>query len=194
MSGGESGKDYHLYLPDELPQGWNATHSMTPTIGEAGTPTKRFDLDISGSGRITDSPDGISISSLPGSENNRVDISLDTLLPPNIRSKGRFRIQMSWTEDPASPERGSFPDILEEVLTPLDAQEQQVIRMRFGLDNGIRATQGVIGKEIGRSPRTVGRIEKRALTKLREEEGMSVVQLRELFLDVSDEASLIAQN
>lgn len=48
----------------------------------------------------------------------------------------------------------------------LDDREQEVIRCRFGLDNGEEKTQREIAKELGISRSYVSRIEKRALIKL----------------------------
>lgn len=48
----------------------------------------------------------------------------------------------------------------------LDDREQEVIRCRFGLDNGVEKTQREIAKELGISRSYVSRIEKRALIKL----------------------------
>lgn len=48
----------------------------------------------------------------------------------------------------------------------LDDREQEVIRCRFGLENGEEKTQREIAKELGISRSYVSRIEKRALIKL----------------------------
>lgn len=48
----------------------------------------------------------------------------------------------------------------------LDKREQEVVRCRFGLDNGEEKTQREIAKELGISRSYVSRIEKRALIKL----------------------------
>ncbi len=51
-------------------------------------------------------------------------------------------------------------------LDILDKREQEVIRGRFGLENGDEKTQREIAKELGISRSYVSRIEKRALMKL----------------------------
>lgn len=56
---------------------------------------------------------------------------------------------------------------VEETLASLTDRERFVMRLRFGLEDGRTRTQAQIGLEIGFSPRTVGRIERKALTKLR---------------------------
>lgn len=50
-------------------------------------------------------------------------------------------------------------------LSPVEAN---VLKQRFGLEDGRSRTQREIGEQIGRSPRTVGRIERTALQKLRQ--------------------------
>jgi len=55
-------------------------------------------------------------------------------------------------------------EILEAKLTP---RETLVVRLSEGLNDGIRHPQKAIGREIGRSRWTVGRIKREALGKLR---------------------------
>lgn len=54
------------------------------------------------------------------------------------------------------------------VDTHLSAQERKIIRLRYGLDNGIPLTQREVGKLMNISRSYVSRIEKRALIKLNE--------------------------
>jgi len=54
-------------------------------------------------------------------------------------------------------------------LTLLPKREQQVLKMRYGLEDGIRKTQREIAKLLGISRSYVSRIEKRALGKLEQE-------------------------
>jgi RNA polymerase sigma factor (sigma-70 family) len=56
---------------------------------------------------------------------------------------------------------------VEDVLATLTEKENKVMRLRFGLEDGHFRTQAQVGQEIGRSRWTAGRIEKRALQKLR---------------------------
>ncbi len=51
----------------------------------------------------------------------------------------------------------------------LSSREQQVLKMRYGLLDGIRKTQREISKLLGISRSYVSRIEKRALGKLQKE-------------------------
>ena len=53
------------------------------------------------------------------------------------------------------------------VETCLDPQERSVIRLRYGLDNGIPLRQREVAVQTGISRSYVSRIEKRALEKLR---------------------------
>lgn len=54
------------------------------------------------------------------------------------------------------------------VDTMLTAQERRIIRLRYGLENGIPLTQREVGKMMNISRSYVSRIEKRALIKLNE--------------------------
>lgn len=51
----------------------------------------------------------------------------------------------------------------------LDAREQQVLRLRYGLDNRLPLTQRDVAKKLGISRSYVSRLESKALSKLREE-------------------------
>ena len=53
------------------------------------------------------------------------------------------------------------------VLTTLDEREQQVIRLRFGLDDGQPRTLDQIGKLFGLSRERVRQIEREVMVKLR---------------------------
>lgn len=55
-----------------------------------------------------------------------------------------------------------------EVLNGLTPRERRVLELRFGLTDGRSHTQKEVGTEIGRSATTVGRIERKALFKMRE--------------------------
>lgn len=56
---------------------------------------------------------------------------------------------------------------VEEVLNYLTNRERRVIHLRFGLLDGRSRTQAEVGQEIGSSRWTAGRIERKALDKLR---------------------------
>jgi RNA polymerase primary sigma factor len=56
---------------------------------------------------------------------------------------------------------------VESALMELNARERQVLRMRFGLEDGRDRTLGEIGEELGVSRERVRQIEAEALTKLR---------------------------
>ncbi len=53
------------------------------------------------------------------------------------------------------------------IQSELDEREKQIIRMRYGLDNGKALTQREVAKELGISRSYVSRIEKKALETLR---------------------------
>ena len=56
---------------------------------------------------------------------------------------------------------------VEGVLMELGSRERQVLRMRFGLEDGCDRTLGEIGEELGVSRERIRQIESEALTKLR---------------------------
>jgi RNA polymerase nonessential primary-like sigma factor len=56
------------------------------------------------------------------------------------------------------------------VLATLDEREQQVIRLRFGLDDGQPRTLDQIGKVFGLSRERVRQIEREVMAKLRKGE------------------------
>jgi DNA-directed RNA polymerase sigma subunit (sigma70/sigma32) len=56
----------------------------------------------------------------------------------------------------------------EEAMSKLDKREKLVPHLRYGLDDGKIRTRVETGREIRRSPRTVGRIEKSAISKFQE--------------------------
>jgi len=58
-------------------------------------------------------------------------------------------------------------DHVESALMELNPRERQVLRMRFGLEDGRDRTLGEIGEELGVSRERVRQIESEALAKLR---------------------------
>jgi RNA polymerase sigma factor (sigma-70 family) len=56
---------------------------------------------------------------------------------------------------------------MEVVLATLSLREQQVIRLRFGLDDGRQRTLDEVGREFGLSRERIRQIEKITLHKLR---------------------------
>jgi RNA polymerase primary sigma factor len=58
-------------------------------------------------------------------------------------------------------------DDVQEVLDQLDDRERDVVRMRFGLDNGKQATLEEVGRIFGVTRERVRQIESRTMAKLR---------------------------
>ena len=64
-------------------------------------------------------------------------------------------------------EQNNLREKIDEVLTDLSDQEQQVLRMRFGLDDDTPKTLEEIGKVFGVTRERIGQIEAKAIRKLR---------------------------
>jgi RNA polymerase sigma factor (sigma-70 family) len=60
-----------------------------------------------------------------------------------------------------------LPDVVTRLMTLLDAREQEVLRLRFGLDGSSPHTLGELGDHLGLTRERVRQIEKAALSKLR---------------------------
>lgn len=65
------------------------------------------------------------------------------------------------------PAHELLKDQVEDVLLSLIVRERRVMRMLYGLDGGGVRTKAAVGRELGVSPRTVGRDEVSLLEKLR---------------------------
>lgn len=61
-------------------------------------------------------------------------------------------------------------DRIREVLTDLTPREQKILRMRFGLDDGVTHTLEEVGKEFGVTRERIRQIEAKALDKIRQHE------------------------
>jgi RNA polymerase primary sigma factor len=64
-------------------------------------------------------------------------------------------------------ERERLKDEIEKALTELNPREQQVMRLRFGLDDGQIRTLEEVGKEFGVTRERIRQIESKTLAKLR---------------------------
>lgn len=68
------------------------------------------------------------------------------------------------------PSAARLRDVLDDLLTELTPREQQVLRLRFGLDDGTSRTLSETGRELGVTKERARQLEKRALLKLRDPE------------------------
>jgi RNA polymerase primary sigma factor len=69
---------------------------------------------------------------------------------------------------PAAPAaRTMLKEAVNEVLSQLSEREQEVIRLRFGLDDGQMRTLEEVGKEFGVTRERIRQIEAKTLAKLR---------------------------
>lgn len=77
-------------------------------------------------------------------------------------------IEDKWAESPENEASNSeLLERIDEVLSSLSEREEEIIRLRFGIDNGRDHTLEQIGRKFGVSREWIRHIEKRALGKLR---------------------------
>ena len=101
---------------------------------------------------------------------DREPISLDQAVGDDGESAlGDFVARIDPREEPADTvAQGQLRHEVEIVLATLSQREQQVIRLRFGLDDGRQRTLDEVGREFGLSRERIRQIEKMTLRKLRE--------------------------
>ena len=68
--------------------------------------------------------------------------------------------------------REILKDQLKEILIDLQAREQKILRMRFGLEDGVTHTLEEVGKEFGVTRERIRQIEAKALEKIREHDAL----------------------
>ncbi|HVO28587.1 MAG TPA: sigma-70 family RNA polymerase sigma factor [Candidatus Paceibacterota bacterium] len=64
--------------------------------------------------------------------------------------------------------RAMLRDLIKEIMIDLSEREQQILKMRFGLDDGISHTLEEVGKAFGVTRERIRQIEAKALEKIRE--------------------------
>ncbi len=64
--------------------------------------------------------------------------------------------------------RAMLRDLIKEIMIDLTEREQQILKMRFGLDDGISHTLEEVGKAFGVTRERIRQIEAKALEKIRE--------------------------
>jgi RNA polymerase primary sigma factor len=64
--------------------------------------------------------------------------------------------------------RALLRDLIREILADLTEREQNILKMRFGLDDGVNHTLEEVGKEFGVTRERIRQIEAKALEKIRE--------------------------
>ncbi|HEY4497271.1 MAG TPA: sigma-70 family RNA polymerase sigma factor, partial [Candidatus Paceibacterota bacterium] len=67
-------------------------------------------------------------------------------------------------------------DNIREILVDLMPREQKILRMRFGLDDGITHTLEEVGKEFGVTRERIRQIEAKAIEKIRQH--VNIVKLK----------------
>jgi RNA polymerase primary sigma factor len=64
--------------------------------------------------------------------------------------------------------RAMLRDLIKEIMIDLSEREQQILKMRFGLDDGVQHTLEEVGKAFGVTRERIRQIEAKALEKIRE--------------------------
>ncbi len=59
-------------------------------------------------------------------------------------------------------------DLIKEIMIDLSEREQQILKMRFGLDDGVSHTLEEVGRAFGVTRERIRQIEAKALEKIRE--------------------------
>ncbi len=59
-------------------------------------------------------------------------------------------------------------DLIKEIMIDLSEREQQILKMRFGLEDGVSHTLEEVGKAFGVTRERIRQIEAKALEKIRE--------------------------
>jgi RNA polymerase primary sigma factor len=67
-----------------------------------------------------------------------------------------------------STARAMVRDLIQEIMIDLSEREQQILKMRFGLDDGVSHTLEEVGKAFGVTRERIRQIEAKALDKIRE--------------------------
>ena len=100
---------------------------------------------------------------------DREPVSLDQAVGEDGESAlGDFVAQVDPRDEPGDAvSQGTLRSEMDVVLATLSLREQQVIRLRFGLDDGRQRTLDEVGREFGLSRERIRQIEKITLHKLR---------------------------
>ncbi len=95
--------------------------------------------------------------------------SLNTSAGEEENSQPRDAAQDEQEQAPAeTPEQKVLQEQLNAVMTSLTDEEQQVLRMRYGLDDGRARSQEAVAAELGLDADAVGQIEADAMAKLQQ--------------------------
>lgn len=98
-------------------------------------------------------------------------------LESNLRDYENFKLADILPDENAEipingAERQELRELVNAALTPLSEREQRVLRLRFGIEDGVDHTLEGIGKILGLTRERIRQIESNALRKLRRKEGL----------------------
>lgn len=98
-------------------------------------------------------------------------------LESNLKEHDNFKLADVLPDENAEipidgAERQELRELVNAALTPLSEREQKVLRLRFGIEDGIDHTLEGIGKILGLTRERIRQIESNALRKLRRKEGL----------------------
>jgi RNA polymerase primary sigma factor len=80
---------------------------------------------------------------------------------------GRRRIEIAGAVGPVGVDQIERRDLVDEFLRPLSPREQTIVRMRYGLVNGIGRTVEEVGRHFNVTRERIRLLEARALRKMR---------------------------
>ena len=108
------------------------------------------------------SQETVSIDSPVGDDSDEVESSL-----------GDFIVDEETTKPDETAGRQLLREYVQEILHDLDPREQKILKMRFGLEDGVTHTLEEVGEEFGVTRERIRQIEAKALERMKEHRNIS---------------------
>ncbi len=108
------------------------------------------------------SQETVSIDSPVGEESDEAESSL-----------GDFIVDEETTKPDETAGRQLLREYVQEILHDLDPREQKILKMRFGLEDGVTHTLEEVGEEFGVTRERIRQIEAKALERMKEHKNIS---------------------